>query len=76
MRVRFADRLTDDGTVRCTGCSHEVVVRRGDAVPRCYCGGHEFLFHAARRDDRSPPRRDPDVSRGEGPGAEPGSARR
>ena len=68
MRVRFADRLTDDGTVRCTGCSHEVVVRRGDAVPRCYCGGEAFEYAARATAAQTPrPVRPPPAERRDEP---------
>jgi hypothetical protein len=69
MHVRFADRLTDDGTVRCTACSHEVVVRGGEVVPRCYCGGHEFVFHATKPGDPSHASRAADVAHGDEPEA-------
>jgi hypothetical protein len=74
MHVRFADRLTQSGTIRCTGCSHEVVVRRGETVPRCYCGGHEFRFYAAGGDP-GPSRREHGRRDDEGAGTEPGPAR-
>jgi len=72
MHVRFADPLTQNGTIRCAGCSHEVVVRRGETVPRCYCGGHEFLFYGAG-DDPAPSRRERE--RRDDAGAERGPAR-
>jgi len=28
--------------IHCRRCGHGIVLRAGDAVPRCYCGGHEF----------------------------------
>jgi hypothetical protein len=53
MHVRFAERVPADGVVRCVRCGHEVIVGRDSSVPRCYCGGHDFAFHATAMRDPS-----------------------
>jgi hypothetical protein len=42
MPLQFGDRTSGDGTIRCRRCGHGIILRRGDSVPRCYCGGENF----------------------------------
>jgi DNA-directed RNA polymerase subunit RPC12/RpoP len=42
MPLQFGDRTSGDGTIRCRRCGHGIILRGGDAVPRCYCGGEDF----------------------------------
>jgi DNA-directed RNA polymerase subunit RPC12/RpoP len=42
MALQFGDRTSGDGTIRCRRCGHGIILRDGDSVPRCYCGGEDF----------------------------------
>ena len=42
MPLQFGDRTSGDGTIHCRRCGHGIILRGGDAVPRCYCGGEDF----------------------------------
>ena len=42
MPLQFGDRTSGDGPIYCRRCGHGIILRGGNAVPRCYCGGEDF----------------------------------
>jgi len=54
MTLQFGDRTSGDGMIHCRRCGHGIVLRDGDSVPRCYCGGEEFEEPRARSTRAAP----------------------
>ncbi|HVY49776.1 MAG TPA: hypothetical protein VHB21_27970 [Minicystis sp.] len=42
MAAHAGEKARKTGDFKCKGCSEEIHVKAGDAIPKCHCGATEF----------------------------------